>query len=404
MQFNIVTVSQYLPRVGGIEFIVADLCTRLTARGHQIAVVTEAPAEVDAPSFEMLDGVAVHRYQSPVGDAVFMAVEAVDTLARGAWSIARVARDIDASLIHAHFAKNEALMAQPAARLLGIPLLVTGHGTDLMFDYGGMCADPWSRRWVALALRGADRVTTVSRALKRNALRLGAKKETVEVVHNWIDPAPYGSPPLPTKTEARERTSWGDEFVFFTARRLVEKNGVDILIEAATRLEAEGASRPFRVVVQGDGPEKHALKRLASRTDATVEFLPFGAREVYLTRLKAADVFVLPSRWEGFGLVILESFATRTPVLATHVGGVPEVVAHGETGRLCAPDLDAMAEAMRQCLDRPDVGDEMAARAHAEVASGGRFHCTTGIDRYEALYRELIGQAQRETMESARSR
>jgi len=408
---NICMVSQYLPRVGGIENIVSDLSKRLAAEGHEIHVV--APAGPGSAPDGLLDGVHVHRFSGTNRRFPFR----IDRILAMKRKIEEVSRRFHVDIIHAHFAKNEGLVSTFAGRKLGIPVITTCHGTDLMFSFGGICEKAWGRYWVRRALHRSNAVTTVSEALRRNAWRLGIEKGKVEVIHNWIDAAGFAGG---DREELRRELGIGDMTgngravrIILTARRLVPKNGVDLLVEAVRKL-----GNPCRLLIIGEGPECPRLREQAARHEGTgecdpsrrnfppagrrmeasvdtpqkntVEFLGFRPFDEYVKYLRAADVLVIPSRWEGFGMAALEAMSARTPVIATNVGGLPEIIRHGENGILVEPDPQAIAAGIDSLLDDTELAERLTRAAFADVSE--RFSWERARNRYLGIYQRVLDE------------
>ncbi len=124
-------ISQYLPRVGGLELIVSDLASRLAEEGHEIHVITEQFG--DTPEDEVMDGVHVHRFKA----SKLRAPLAANWILAMYRKIKEVVNDHNIQLLHAHFAKTESVVAARVGRKLNLPVITTGHGSDLMFEFDG---------------------------------------------------------------------------------------------------------------------------------------------------------------------------------------------------------------------------------------------------------------------------
>ena len=149
------------------------------------------------------------------------------------------------------------------------------------------------------------------------------------------------------------------------------------------------AQRPARLVLIGDGPDRSAVERYVHALGLEREVCFLGRRDRFVDTLRHCAVFILTSENESFGLAALEALSCGVPVVAPRVGGVPEVVRHGETGFLVDPgDIDAMASHVVELLDAPARRNQLAARAREDVVE--RFRLDAMIDRYEALYRRTI--------------
>jgi glycosyltransferase involved in cell wall biosynthesis len=170
---------------------------------------------------------------------------------------------------------------------------------------------------------------------------------------------------------------------------LTAQKGIDVLLTALASLSGTDALRPHLVLV-GDGPLRSDLDGQARRLDLTPRVHFLGFRSDIPDLLAAADLFVLPSRWEGCPMVLLEAMAAGVPVVATRVGGVPEIVDHDRSGLLVPPeDPEALAAAIETILSSPDRAQEIAAAGCESVAK--RFHAGMLAGELAALYVQITG-------------
>lgn len=256
-------------------------------------------------------------------------------------AIARAAQGCD--LVHAQFtvAAAAALAGQVWHRL---PVVTTVHGSDI-FQVPKL---PLGAAFTRTTLRRAAAVTTVSTALRDACVRLGVPPAHLSVISNSVDTSIYT---LPEKSGRAER----EPFVLFVGS-LIARKGVDTLIHAFAQLlhdlpdAVEGQTH--RLVLVGEGPEQDWLAALAAGLGiaGAVEFAGFLAQAEVAGLMRRARLFVLPSHEEGQGVVLLEAMASGTPVIASDVGGIPEVVQLG-TGCLTPPgDVQALAGQMVRLL------------------------------------------------------
>lgn len=251
-------------------------------------------------------------------------------------------------VVNVHFA-FDGLGAVIAARLLGIPVVVMFQG-------------PWAREAVSTGRRGAMPLSTplrrfLERRVYRSALRCtvlskafrdilvneyGVAPGRVRVIPAGIDRDPYEN--LLDRREARGRLGLADAFTLVTVRRLVARMGLDLLLEAMARLPDEPV---VRLAIAGSGPERAGLEELAHRLDLSdrVTFLGRVPDDDLPALYAAGDLCVVPTReLEGFGYVALESYAAGTPVVATAVGGLIDLVGAFDPGWLVEPDADALRD------------------------------------------------------------
>lgn len=281
--------------------------------------------------------------------------------ARGVPSLARLLRGRRPDVFHAHLtwplAAKWGLAAAVVARIPAVVATVHLYPT---FELGAS-----ARIQQALLARRVDRYIAVSGDIAsrlRAAFRLPASK--VEVVRNGVEPPSVAG-------------GEGSRTVLAVAR-LVPQKGIDVLVRAAAQLDAT-------VLVAGDGPERAALEAEAA---GRVQFL--GRRTDVPALLASAGVFVLPSRYEGTSLALLEAMGAGKAVVATAIGGNDELVRDGIDGLLVPPDdADALAAALGRLLDDPQLRARLGAAAAARVAA--EFSAAGATERVVSVYREILG-------------
>jgi len=298
--------------------------------------------------------------------------------------IKEVVREDNIQLLHAHFAKTESVVAARAGKRLNLPVITTGHGSDLMFDFDGFCSTKWSRTWVKYGLERSNYITTVSNALKLNAVKLGIDENKIEVIHNWLDPDKYKLPSGKTIDNIRENLNW-DSKIILTSRRLVKKNGVDLLIAAVGELDPK---LDAKLVIIGDGPEKETLKGQAKDLKAKIDFVDFTDFQNYVNMLNACDVYVVPSRWEGFGMVVLEAWASGVPVVGTEVGGIPEIIENGVNGTLVEPNPKNISDGITSVLQDTKYQTKLTENARTKLTD--YFTWPRAREQWIALYKKAI--------------
>jgi glycosyltransferase involved in cell wall biosynthesis len=346
---------------GGVGVHVRSLAGLLTAGGW--AVTVAAPASTQAVFDFTRAGAGVVTV--PIGGVgrELLAVPALRRAVRGA------------DVMHAH-----GLRAGTAAVLTRLtrprahraPLVVTWHNAVLA---GGLAG-----RVLGLGERLVARGATVN---------LGASADLVDRIRELggrdVRLGPVAPPtPRPHRGPAAVRTELGVEAgraLVVCAARLHRQKGLDVLVDAAARLQGD-----VLVIVAGDGPLRAELQARIEALGAPVRLL--GRRDDVADLLAAADLVVLPSRWEARPLVVQEAMALGRAVVATEVGGVAGLV--GDGGRLVPPDdVDALARALGDLLDDDDARAELGRRAAAEAATWPTE--TDTADAVAAVYRELLG-------------
>jgi glycosyltransferase involved in cell wall biosynthesis len=344
------------PSSGGIRRHVAVLAAGLEARGFVVSVA--GPARV-------MDGLDRDQRTVPVGlgPSAPLAVARLRPLVRS--------HDV----VHAH-GLSAGWLAWAAGA--GPKLVVTVH--NLVLDEAAGRAAPVLRRLEgALPARAAASIAISEPMRQRFEPRPGG--ERMRVI------APVGPEPVASRSRGDVRREFGlggDEPLVVLVGRLHPQKAIDTLVRATTTLPA-----PARVVVVGDGPQRAELEALIADLDLGERVTLAGARPDAASYLAAADVVVLCSRWEGFGLVVAEALRLGRPVVATDVGPVGAMVRDGETGRLVPPgDPLALGRAIRALLDdRPHA--EVLGRAGAELMAD-RYPTDGLIDEVASVYHDVV--------------
>lgn len=248
-------------------------------------------------------------------------------------------------LVDAHYAYPDGAAAARLARGLGVPLVLTVRGSDLEV----LARSEPQRGPIARTLRAASGVVAVAQSLARRAIELGAERDRVHVVPNGVDVARFR--PL-DRVAARERLGIpGRERVLLCVARLDPVKGLDFLVDAFAMLRSRAGAPPATLHLVGEGPERHALEEQIGRLGLgrAVTLHGAAAPEDLPTWYAAADVVALTSHSEGCPNVVTEALACGRPVVATTVGGVPDLVHDGENG-LLIPSRDPAVAA--DCLER----------------------------------------------------
>jgi N-acetyl-alpha-D-glucosaminyl L-malate synthase BshA len=358
---------------GGSGVIAAETAIHLAARGHDVHVFSdERPARLPAGRSA---GLSFHHVAAPAYPQLKYPAYGMALTSK----IVEVSRRAPLDVVHAHYALPHAVAANLARDILradGDPaprIVTTLHGTDITL----IGSDPSFLPLTRFTIATSDAVTTPSLWLAdatRRALAL-PPDISIHVVPNFVDvdrftPAPPGGAP-------RDRPV----IVHVSNFRPVKR--VDHVIAVFARVRA---SRPARLRLIGDGPERPRIEAdVAARgLGADVEFL--GERDDLPDVLRDADLFLLPSETESFGLAALEAMACGVPVVASAVGGLLEVVADGEAGFLRpVGDVAALADAAARLLADAPLRRAMGAAARRTAET--RYRIDPAIDRYVEIYR-----------------
>ncbi len=351
-----------LPQAGA-EGVVLGLARGLPAHGFRVEVATVMGMGPLLPRF-MEAGIPVTCWNRPSGGL------GIRALGRGAWQI-RTGRF---SLVHTHLFAGDT-WGRGAAFLGGATATVsTAHNDDR--DEQG-----WHHRAATLLLaRSTRRIVAVSAAVGRFLEGRGVPSDRIFIIPNGVEPSPYLAVDfIPRRPDEGPR--------LLTLGRLVPQKGVDLALQAFAHLIRSFPSA--RLTVAGEGPLLPQLRALASALGVQ-EAVEFPGRVVDVPSLLArTDLLLHPSRWEGFGLALVEAALAGVPAVAAAVGGIPEVVDAPRTALLVpVEDPLALAQAARSLLSREgarltmgEAARERALHLHTEAAM---------VAAYARLYREVL--------------
>jgi N-acetyl-alpha-D-glucosaminyl L-malate synthase BshA len=370
--------------VGGSGIVATELGRALAQRGHHIHILSsDTPVRLG----DYLPGLFFHRVETP-SYPLFREPQYVLSLAN---KIVQVARDERLDIVHAHYAIPHATAAYLARQILAtspdavVPRIVTTlHGTDITL----LGADRSYSEIVAFGIEQSDGVTTVSDSLRRDTYRELPVHRDIRVIPNFIDSDVYRRVAAPA---LRARFAPAGEMLLIHASNFRRVKRVTAVIEVFARVRRSVNSRLLMV---GDGPDLADAVALARALHLGDSVVFLGEQDRVAPLLSIADVFLLPSAQESFGLAALEAMACELPVVASRVGGLPEVVEHGVSGFLHAPeDLDGMAASTVRLLT--DTALHQAAAAASRHIAADRYVDTRIVPLYEAYYREILDPASR---------
>jgi N-acetyl-alpha-D-glucosaminyl L-malate synthase BshA len=292
--------------------------------------------------------------------------------------MADVASNYGLDIMHAHYAiphASAALLARMATdgRL---KIVTTLHGTDITV----VGADPSYLPMVKLAIRASDAVTAVSEYLRQETYHTFQVDRPIEVIPNFVAPAPGKRP---------DCRAWLAPCASPILVHISNFRPVKRVLDVMKVFEKVRAQHPARLVMVGDGPDRAEAETYA-RQRGFAEAVRFTGKQLDIgTVLACSDIFLLTSSTESFGLAALEAMSYQVPVIASRVGGLPEVVRHGVDGYLePMGDTEAMAEdalrLLRDCSLRKAMGAAAQERALTTFAEAPI------IDQYEALYEKVL--------------
>lgn len=358
------------PTFGGSGIVATEIGLSLARRGHRVHFIcADVPWRFDA----FVENVFFHEVEAreyPLFDQSPYALALTSKMVE-------VATWEPLDLFHVHYAIPHAVSGYLAKQILGArapKLITTLHGTDATV----VGSDPSFLPTTRFAIEQSDGVTAPSDALAEATWQLlgVSRDKPIEVIPNFVDTATYAPKP-------HDRT-----------RLIVHNSNFRPLkrVDDVIRIFAEvhRAVPTSELVLIGDGPERSRIERLVHELGLSAHVRCLGKQLHFLEVLQQAEVFLLPSEIESFGLAALEAMSCGVPVVASRTGGVPEVVTDGEDGFL-APvgDIAAMATAVTRLMQDDALHARMsrAARATAET----RFQREPMVTRYEDYYYRVLG-------------
>jgi len=367
------------PTYGGSGAVATELGIALAARGHEVHFITyEHPFRL--PHFLP----RVHFHEVDIGKYPLFEYPPYDLALAVRMHDVVLSQGLD--LLHVHYAIPHATSAWIAKEMLkeqgrALPVVTTLHGTDITI----VGQDHSYHAITRFSIERSDRITSVSQWLKAETIRaFGCGNSRVDVIPNFVDPEEFSRSRY---TNGLRGELGGDKKILMhiSNMRAVKRLTDVVRIFAKVREQV-----PSVLVLVGDGPDRRVAEELARDLGVLGDMRCLGKIDDVAPLLAAADIYLLPSESESFGLSALEALASGVPVVASNNGGLPEVVQDGVTGALLpVGDVDGMAAAVVRLL-APDRWRVASAAAAKDARA--RFATADVVVRYEALYAEALAQ------------
>ena len=366
------------PTYGGSGAVATELGIALADRGHEVHFITyrqpfRLPSFLPRIFFHEVDVGRYPLFEFPPYDLAL------------AVRMHEVVRTHGLELLHCHYAIPHATSAWIAREMLretdeDVHLITTLHGTDITI----VGQDPSFYPITKFSIEKSDRITAVSDYLRDETCRaFGCDGLEIDVIHNFIDPDIYNREKYPSLLKNQFGAS--KPILMHVSNFRAVKRVRDVV-----RIFAEvNRELPSVLVMIGDGPDRPAAEEEARMlgVEESVSFL--GKLDMIAPLLAAADLFLLLSQSESFGLSALEALASGVPVVGSSAGGLPEVVRDGETGILCpVGDIPGMAAAALEILQNPRRWSEMSKLASKDARE--RFSRDEIVTQYESLYQRSL--------------
>jgi len=363
------------PTHGGSGVIASELALGLAERGHEIHIVSYATPfrlrtfhqnvfihEVEVASYPLF------KYPPY---ALSLATKLVD-----------VAKEYNLDLIHAHYAVPHAASTYLAKKMLrsqSLKTVTTLHGTDITLV--GM--DKSFCQVVRFNIEESDGVTAVSSYLQQRTIQEFQIRQEIRVIHNFVNTQTYRPDSNPSM---RDHFAPQGEKIMMHASNFRPVKRVKDILYAFAKIRKK---IPAKLLLVGEGPDRPAVQQLVETLKLSEDVFFLGEQDYMERLISCADIFMLTSEQESFGLVALEAQSCAVPVLGTAVGGLPEVIANGKSGYLVpVGDTTAIADKALELL-----GDEKLLSAFQECARQRAidlFDSRRIIPRYESFYEEIL--------------
>jgi N-acetyl-alpha-D-glucosaminyl L-malate synthase BshA len=305
------------PTVGGSGILATRLGVELAKRGHETHFITyQRPVAIQGVDYDNL-----HMHHVSVVEYPLFKYPPY-TIALGS-EMSRVTERNGLDLLHVHYSIPHATAAYMSRQITGKPYVVTLHGSDVTI----LGSDPAYEPVNTYSVEAADAVTAVSRFMAEEARNSLEISKEITVIPNFVDTGLY----KPDECVDPERMDFRDIVVGHVSNFRAVKR-IEDLVYAMCIVTKEAPDA--RLILVGDGPERHRIERLIDRLGIYHSVLMDGYRSDVPDRLKCMDTLVLCSETESAPLTVLEAMSSGLPVVATNVGGVPEIVDHGRNGYL----------------------------------------------------------------------
>jgi N-acetyl-alpha-D-glucosaminyl L-malate synthase BshA len=375
------------PTYGGSGVVATELGIELAALGHEVHFISYSqPFRLTGRE----NGIFYHEV--PVSNYPLFEFPPYDLAL--ASRMAEVAEYYHLDLLHVHYAIPHSVSALLARQMLAergkrLPFVTTLHGTDITLVGMDRSYLPITR----YAIQQSDGVTSISSYLKDITEANFGITRPIEVVHNFVNCdvyKPFAESEADTRAQARAKLAAPGEFLLTHLSNFRPVKRVADVVQIFARIAKQ---LPARLALIGDGPDRSTAEWLAHSLGIHDRIHFLGKQDRVSELLPLADLMLMPSEMESFGLAALEGMACQTPAIATRVGGVPELITDGLDGLLFPiGDVDVMATASIALLNDPERHQAM--RKAARKTAQDRFCSTRILPRYIEFYESLLAKAQ----------
>lgn len=364
------------PTFGGSGVLATELGKALADKGHCVHFITyQQPVRLDTfhPNI-FYHEVSVPTY--PLFDfppyEIALASTMVDIILN---------QNLD--LLHVHYAiphASAAFMAQQIVKTKGIntPFITTLHGTDITLVGKDKTYEPV----VTFSMNNSNAITAVSQNLKEETLSHFEITQDIHVINNFVDIKRFQ---YSDKEHFKKIIAPNGEKIIAHVSNFRKVKRVQDAIQAFAMIRKEV---PAKMLLIGDGPERPNMEQLCRDLGTCGDISFLGKQEKMEELLSIADLFMLPSEYESFGLAALEAMACRVPVISSNAGGIPEINIHGETGYLVdVEDVDSLAKFALELLLNEQKLNQFKENA---IKQAKKFAIENIVPQYERLYEDVL--------------
>lgn len=366
---------RFFPAIGGVETYVMNLALELSELGIDVKVLT-----TDLLSTRPLRRLHAQYIKDPIHVIREKAYEILPVRQGLAIFSPKMIKYIDSfDLIHLHGYGQFPTYLAPICKVKKVPVVITTHSDAGLPSIRKKIFDIIIPR---ITLDNAAKIIAVSNHEKDVLIKRGVNRDKIVVIPNGINLDEF-------KAVNNVKRDNSTKIVAYAGRIDIEQKGLDILVSALAKIKFKTRDVRLRLI----GPDWGAIDKLldlATRLEVKDKIEYFGAvsRSEFKKLLSEADLFVLPSRFEPFGLVILEAMACKVPVIASNVGGIPEIVEHGKNGLLFErEDVDSLASLIDEILTNEDYANEIVQRAYSSIE---RFSWKRIVKEVINVYNEVL--------------
>jgi N-acetyl-alpha-D-glucosaminyl L-malate synthase BshA len=366
------------PTFGGSGVLATELGKALADEGHNIHFITyQQPVR--------LTGFSANIFYHEVRVPAYPLFDFPPYETALASTLVDVVKNNRLDLLHVHYAIPHASAAYMAKQILAeqglhIPFITTLHGTDITL----VGKDKTYAPVVSFSINQSDAITAVSNNLREETYANFKIQKEIEVIYNFVDIERFNKKPIDAFKKAIAPD--GEKVILHASNFRKVKRIADV-IHTYNQIKKE---IPSKLLLVGDGPERPMAEELCRELGIFEETRFVGKQQDMEEIYAIADLFLLPSEYESFGLAALEAMAAGSPVIATQSGGLPEIVIQGKNGYLSpVGDIDSMSKNAIKILSNESTlkAFKQAARAQAE-----NFAITNIVPQYEAIYLKVLGQ------------